>query len=126
MTLTRLAFFKLLAAVGMGQQVLQDCGSKNPCLTSNGHIGAVPAWKCAALDGRVVECAPKEGEEYCPLGHPQKPSYHLAPVPTDIHEYNRQRQLLMEYGGGWIVPSVCSVCGIVYVPIAPAVPKGGH
>ena len=64
------------------------------------------------MAGCVVPCKQdprfnRPGEEYCPLGHSQKPREIAFEV--------------MEHIDGWrsggIGQHICSVCGIVYVPI---------
>ena len=67
-----------------------------------------------SIVGERVPC--KEGEEYCPLGHSQKPQPMYA-QPADIERYNHDSQMLMMYTGAWIEPRSCKVCGIVYLPV---------
>lgn len=109
MTITRLAFFKLMAAVGIGQattRTLPTQSSGEQCLGSDrsGPLKWVPCHD---------ECA--DGEEKCPLGHCQKPQ-----------KINGTTSSLTLYAAGHgnaieqIEISVCSVCGVVYVQPATA------
>lgn len=94
MTLTRLAFFKWLAAVGVGQAA-----------TTNGRYGQclrrVPGKREYEWTTCYEECPP--GEERCPLGHCQKPRVFQAQDARNVIEALEQH--------------VCSVCGTVYVLI---------
>lgn len=98
------------ALLGIGQL------SKGVTGIGVGNVGITPGGGCPGPDGHGHPCESlKEGEERCPLGHAQKPNATLWAVPVDKNDYNHQLQMLMEYVGPWIVPKVCSVCGIVYV-----------
>lgn len=130
--MTRSAFLlKLLAAVGIGQAVTLRPPKGNTGLLSAGPSQDTPRWKvikradgtdCRAYDyvgadskGNYVcipeQCEPKPGESRCPMGHCQKPrTYYVKTYPYCSD--------LTDVGG---IPeglghSVCSICGIVYVP----------
>ena len=110
MTLTRMAFFKLLAAVGIGQGIANAPVSVQ-CLEAGPGKKTWVWTKC--------DCA--EGEERCPLGHCQKP-HTLVHIVHDLKNggegfaVTSWRTTDVEY----IAPSICSTCGIVYVPPAEA------
>lgn len=92
--LTRLAFFKWLAAA---------VGLQEPVHTL---VGGLKGWQdtCVTTHGFPRPCEAKEGWEECPVGHYQKP---------------RRTERMAELGhfwGVWMEPKVCAVCGVVYVP----------
>lgn len=136
MTLTRLAFFKLVGAMGIGQAV--NLKPNEICCPDNMGQGATrneilagpkdqdDNFICMASDEHghlhFAPCACGTDEERCPMGHCQKPK-----------RINGTTSSLTIYAAddpgaalGQVELHVCSVCGIVYVPITPAVPKGGH
>lgn len=97
MTLTRLAFFKLLAAVGIGQAVPRD---QLQCLQSN--------------DGKELHfasCSCESDKENCPLGHCQKPR-RINGTTSSLTIYAADEGAAL----GQVELHVCSVCWIVYVP----------
>lgn len=117
MTLTRLAFFRLLGAIGIGQAA-KECTSKHPCLLGTPldltHIRPLdPEKQCLReLPGHnrfeEVRCDAgcEKGEENCPLGHCQKPDlFTVDEVILGSTTGRFVRQL-----------RICSTCGIVYVP----------
>ena|SRR5271157_5555392 len=92
----------LLGALGLRGQ--------NP---NNATSGTIASWGaknyfCQSLDFREQPCPEeqKAGEEYCPLGHSQKPR--MLPIREMVGEY------VLE-----LTPElhVCSVCGVVYLII---------
>lgn len=147
--MTRSAFlFKLLAVVGVGQAVtlrqpkgsqgavtLPDCSLRDDLIIQNGPSEAQQCLRWSH-DKHTFEWAKcdegcEKGEERCPMGHCQKPAAYLEPKPIwgkGEREGTEMTGLTMMYyePGKWIAQRVCSVCGVVYVPITPAVPKGGH
>jgi hypothetical protein len=76
-------------------------------VTNNGPLTFVlePS-SCSGLDFKKTKCAPGEGEEYCPIGHVQKPedgpNYKQIGMAGDIPLFANLH--------------ICSICGIVYVP----------
>lgn len=144
MTLTRLGFFKLLAAVGIGQSVLkagpdQDTPRWKVIKRADGTDCRPYDYVGADKDGNYVcipeQCEPKPGESRCPLGHCQKPRL-LFDLGDGEHCYVRQTdpeamQHLSDAersAGIWkfkpctktsdTLVNACSTCGIVYVPPA--------
>lgn len=115
--MTRAGFFKLLAAFGFGQtgKPYQDKDKwdgpyddgQGGCFSTNHNV----------LNIKRVPC--KEGDEYCPLGHSQKPSQLMATQWISSTKDNAGGlgpaiNLMDGHTGNY--PRVCSTCGIVYVP----------
>lgn len=118
MTLTRLGFFKLLAAVGVGQAA-HKLRTKGVVWTG-GEVGqARPTNEDAPTWAAVKIC--EKGEELCPQGHCQKPK-RINGTTSSLTIYAADEGAAL----GQVELHVCSVCGIVYVPIALTVSKGGH
>jgi hypothetical protein len=96
-TILGLAGIKVLA---QDKTVLQETTSR-PI-----NIVEAPTISCMAIDGTEQPCTPKKGEEYCPLGHAQKPedgpNYKQIGMAGDIPIFANLH--------------ICSMCGIVYVP----------
>jgi hypothetical protein len=101
----------LLGALGLRGQGIDDSpleGSGH-CIGSDGH-------KKVLMPCPGEKLPLKEGEEYCPLGHSQKPGtmavfytsgeYLGVFWPTNASVNTAER----------VFPRVCSVCGVVYVP----------
>jgi hypothetical protein len=110
--MTRGMFFKVLAAIGLGQTIRKDeHGRKLECTTM---------WPNSASEiCTTLECGP--GEETCPLRHCQKPRavaflrYFDKPCmdrPADGENCVTAHELTIEQ-------HVCATCGIVYVPVKP-------
>jgi hypothetical protein len=114
--MTRGMFFKVLAAVGMGQQ------AQHFPMCKDAKIGEV----C------LTDESCKEGEERCPLGHCQKPRHlsivdegeHCLAREFDQEATNKESQTERDAGVVTMKPcketadtfmSACSTCGIVYV-----------
>jgi len=105
MTITRLAFFKLLAAFGLGQATV---GSDKQCLREiPGHKGGV--------EWRHCDAGCEKDEERCPLGHCQKPTIRPLLI-TSIGANENEAIKLDDVRLAPMAASVCSICGIVYVP----------
>jgi hypothetical protein len=108
MTITRLAFFKLLAAVGLTQLPSQDPAGTQ-CLVSNDGI-----------ELRFAPCSCGEGDERCPLGHCQKPTIvkvqQMTPMDSVAWRDAGTEQVKVDFPSGAFELHVCSACGIMYAP----------
>jgi hypothetical protein len=96
MTITRMAFFKLLAAIGLGQ-----AAKANGAVTYPRPCPDFPDGPCVETGPTKMSC--KDGEERCPLGHCQKPAQVGLAAPENPS------------GTLFVHARVCSTCGIVYV-----------
>ena len=120
--ISRAMFFKLLAAVGLGQDIQRLPYTPLPEFPP--QLPSCPeGYDCTVIKDGVVRFTPqehphlrecKEGEERCPLGHCQKPSEFvllLRSVGANDGEGVKMDGFDFFRHGA----SVCSTCGMLYV-----------
>jgi hypothetical protein len=101
--MTRAMFFRMLGALGLGQQAHDLPTQPYGCVIAGSNL--VCNGK-TMQPGGVPKCA--DDEERCPLGHCQKPGLILVKVYPFSGLLSGQPYHLEQH--------VCSTCGIVYVP----------
>lgn len=102
--MTRGMFFRVMAALGLGQAIKRPDGSD--CKSSDLVVGSSSGVVCLEPGHGEPPC--KEGENRCPLGHCQKPRNVWVGEYTQMLPSNKEWPIAFEQ-------HVCSTCGIVYV-----------
>lgn len=111
MTRAKFLWASVLGLVGLkavGQEI-PTCKTAGAAIRWNGK-----KWTCYEPD-------PAKGEEYCPLGHSQKPGTMMVLYTSGEYlgvfwPVDAAPGTAVTVQAERVVPKVCSRCGIVYVP----------